>query len=173
MKNLIGSLHVPAEALAIFVSDSTFLLAGDPDVCCVIGYHGAAGSTHGNGAQPVATYLYAAYSDAGIFASPKIADVHALSHEVAEWYADPFVTNAVPPWSAPTAPFYGCQGVLETGDAVVGHGVDATPVGGSVTYHPEDETFVSWFARETPSRGFAGRYTLLANPWFTGVSQGC
>jgi hypothetical protein len=139
----------------------------------VIGYHGAEASVVGNGKQPVSTYLYAAYSDAGVFASPKIADVHALSHEVSEWYADPFGTNAVPPWSSPTAPFYGCVGELETGDPVVGHGFDATPVGGGATYHPEDEAYVSWFARETPSRGFGGRYTLLKNPWFSGVAGGC
>jgi hypothetical protein len=173
VKSLIGSLQLPPEALAIFVSDSAFLYEGDPSVCCVIGYHGASSSVSGKGKQPVATYVYAAYSDAGVFASPKIADVHAVSHEVAEWYADPFVTNVVPPWSSPTAPFYGCVGALEPGDPVVGHGFDATPVGGGATYHPEDEAYVSWFARETPSRGFGGRYTLLANPWFTGVAGSC
>ena len=103
----------------------------------------------------------------------KGADVHALSHEVSEWYADPFLENAVPAWSSPTAPAYGCVGALETGDPVVGHGFDATPVGSSATYHPEDEALYSWFAREQPSRGFDGRYTFIRNPWFTGVSQDC
>ena len=42
-----------------------------------------------------------------------------------------------------------------------------------ITYHPEDEALFSWFARESPSRAFDGRYTFLQNPWFTGVSQGC
>ena len=170
---LLTSLKIPADTLAIFVTDSAFLYLGSPSVCCVIGYHGAATSANGNGKQQVNTYLYAAYSDQGIFGSPKIADVHALSHEVSEWYADPFVNNETIPWSSPTAPFYGCVDAIETGDPVVGHGFDASPVGSSVTYHPEDEAFFSWFAREQPSRGFAGRYTFMQNPWFTGVAQGC
>jgi hypothetical protein len=171
--NLLVSLKIPPDVAALFVTDSAFLYIGSPSVCCIIGYHGATTSAAGNGKQQVNTYVYASYSDQGIFVSPKLADVHALSHEVSEWYADPFVNNAVPSWSAPTAPFYGCVSALETGDPVVGHGFDATPVGGTTTYHPEDEVFYSWFAREQPSRGYAGRYTLMQNPWFTGVSQPC
>jgi hypothetical protein len=173
VKNLIGSLQLPPQALAIFVSDSAFLYVDQPSVCCVIGYHGAASSQHGNGSQQVNTYVYAVYSDAGIFRSPKIADIHALSHELSEWYADPFLTNVVPSWSSVTAPFYGCSGEIGPGDPVVGHGFDATPVGGTTTYHPEDEAYLSWFARETPSRGFGGRYTLLENPWLPGFSLPC
>jgi hypothetical protein len=171
--NLLSSLKIPSDTVAIFVTDGAFLYVGDPSLCCIIGYHGAASSTNGNGKQQVNTFVYAAYSDPGVFKSPKLADIHGLSHEISEWYADPFVNNAAPPWSAPTAPFYGCVGAIETGDPVVGHGFDATPVGSSTTYHPEDEALFSWFARETTSRGFAGRYTFMQNPWFTGVAQGC
>lgn len=171
--NLLVSLKIPADTLAVFVTDSGFLYLGSPSVCCVIGYHGATTSLQGNGKQQVSTYLYASYSDQGVFESPKLADVHALSHEVSEWYADPFVNNDVRPWSSPTAPFYGCVDELETGDPVVGHGFDASAVGSSTVYHPEDEALFSWFAREQPSRAFAGRYTFMQNPWFTSVAQGC
>lgn len=51
-----------------------------------------------------------------------LQDIHALSHEIAEWGDDPFVNNTVEPWLTPTAPQYGCTGVLETGDPVVGIG---------------------------------------------------
>jgi hypothetical protein len=166
--NLLVSLKIPADVVPIFLTDSTFLLAGDS--CCVIGYHGATSNSGSNGKPSVNTYIYAAYSGPGIFSSPQIADIHSLSHEVSEWYADPFVNNVVPPFFAAG---YGCLDDLETGDPVVGSGWDATPVGGSGTYHAEDEAFYSWFARETPSRGFAGRYTFLENPLFTGPSTGC
>jgi hypothetical protein len=172
VQQLLRTLDIPADTLAIFITDSAFLYVGDPSACCLIGYHGVT-KIDAKGKKPVNTYLYAAYSDVGIFRSPKLADVHALSHEVSEWYADPFLNNVAPSWSSPTAPAYGCVDLIETGDPVVGHGFDATPVGGSVTYHPEDEAFYSWFAREQPSRGFGGRYTLLQNPWFTAVSQSC
>ena len=48
-----------------------------------------------------------------------LQDIHALSHEIAEWADDPFVNNTVEPWLTPTAPQYGCTGILETGDPVV------------------------------------------------------
>jgi hypothetical protein len=89
---------------------------------------------------------------------------------VSEWYADPFANNEVPPFFAAG---YGCLTDLEVGDPLVGSGFEATPVAGGATYHPQDEAFYSWFARETPSRGFLGRYSLLQNPNFTGPATGC
>jgi hypothetical protein len=166
--NLLVSLKIPADVVPIFLTDSTFLLLDD--TCCVIGYHGATSNAGSNGKPQVNTYIYAAYSGPGIFSSPEITDVHSLSHEVSEWYADPFANNEVPPFFAAG---YGCLDDLETGDPVVGSGFDATPVAGGATYHPQDEAFYSWFARETPSRGFAGRYSLLQNPNFTSPATGC
>ena len=166
--NLLVSLKIPADVVPIFLTDSTFLLLDDS--CCVIGYHGATSNAGSNGKPQVNTYIYAAYSGPGIFSSPEITDVHSLSHEVSEWYADPFANNEVPPFFAAG---YGCLDDLETGDPVVGSGFDATPVAGGATYHPQDEAFYSWFARETPSRGFAGRYSLLQNPNFTSPASGC
>src|SRR5437764_198429 len=75
--NLLVSLKIPPDAVAIFVTDSAFLYVGSPSVCCIVGYHGAASSASGNGKQQVNTYIYAAYSDQGVFKSPKLADVHA------------------------------------------------------------------------------------------------
>lgn len=170
--SLVSSLKIPADTLPIFLADSTFLWGADPSDCCVLGYHGVVSSVNGNGKQQINTYLYASYSPQGVFSSPAIADVHALSHEVSEWYADPFANNAVPAWLAPTATHYGCTGFLETGDPVVGFGWDV-PMPNGVTYHPEDEALYSWFARETPSRGFAGRYTFMQNPALAGVARGC
>jgi 4-amino-4-deoxy-L-arabinose transferase-like glycosyltransferase len=51
-----------------------------------------------------------------------LQDIHALSHEIAEWADDPFVNNLVQPWLTPTAPQYGCTNILETGDPVVAIG---------------------------------------------------
>jgi hypothetical protein len=61
----------------------------------------------------------------------------------------------VQPWQTPTAPQYGCTGVLETGDPVVGiwYGLDGNAVGAEDgynyygQYHPEDEVFAQWFGR--------------------------
>src|SRR5258707_761170 len=102
---------------------------------------------------------------------------------------DPIVNNPVQPWLTPTAPQYGCTGVLETGDPVVGIGFakgsntfeqGQTPNGTQVAdgyYHPEDEVFMPWFMRLSPSPAETGRYTLMGNlnpyPGFKAPATGC
>jgi hypothetical protein len=153
---------------------------------------GGAGPINGNGGQAVQTFVFASWISPGVFGGgfmcsydlshcdgPTAAnnftesafgdqvfsDIHALSHEVAEWLADPFGNNVVQPWAVPTAQQYGCTDVLETGDPVVGIGWEQ-PVG-NVTYHPEDEVFKSWFARDNPSVAQGGNYTYMGsyNPY--------
>ena len=200
--------------LPLYLTNDVLLHIGpDPTNCCIIGFHGASevnghgtGSTHGNGNQPVQTYAWASWVRPGIYARANggtdwaLQDIHALSHEIAEWSDDPFVNNKVEPWLTPTAPQYGCTSVLETGDPVVGIGfsmgtntTDQTPNPGipslgippsisyDGTYHPEDETLLPWFMRtapntvseptQSPSTNI-GRYTLMGdlNP-FPGFRQ--
>jgi hypothetical protein len=176
LDSTINSLHIDAGTVPIILLYNTFLYEGnDLGNCCVLGFHGAKSALNGNGKQQVQTYMFASYSDPGIFgANPGdsesyVADIHALSHEVQEWYADPFVNNLVTPWLTPTAPQYGCTNDLETGDPVVGYGFKI-PLGG-VTYHPEDEVHFSWFAHQIPSIAAQGYYTYLNN--FPGIAVGC
>jgi hypothetical protein len=179
LQQLINSLHISPTTVPIFLTDNVLLYIGHGNYtnCCVLGYHGAAqpvgggsGSANGNGKQPVQTFMYAAWSTPGSYSgfltdytgvrsapSPTrgLADIHALSHEVTEWLDDPFVNNAVQPWLTPTAPQYGCTGVLETGDPVVGvwfpysGNTAAAPTGTTYygQYHPEDEVEAQWFGR--------------------------
>lgn len=175
LNNTLQSLHISSTVLPIFLVNNTFLYISSVGNCCVLGYHGATSSLNGNGKQQVNTYMFASYSDPGIFgknagdAISYISDIHGLSHEVQEWYDDPFVNNAIQPWLTPTAPQYGCTGDLETGDPVVGYGFTVNLNGKD--YHPEDEVHYSWFAREAPSRAASGYFTYLNN--FAGVAQGC
>lgn len=176
LNETVNNLHIDPGTVPIILLYNVFLYDGhDPNNCCVLGFHGATASLSGNGSQQVQTYMFASYSDPGIF-SPNpgdkesfIADIHGLSHEVQEWYDDPFVNNVVTPWLTPTAPQYGCTAFLETGDPVVGFGFKITLSGH--TYHPEDEVHYSWFARETPSRAAMQYYTYLNN--FPTAAQGC
>jgi hypothetical protein len=208
MMNILGSNQIDASHLPIVLTDNVMLFdaktGGD---CCTIGYHGAAipigvgaGSTNGNGKQPVQTFIFSAYSTPGLFTAPYIADIHALSHEVAEWGDDPFVNNLVDPWLTPTAPQYGCTPILETGDPVVGIGfnigtntfaedplIDTTANRWhDGTWHPEDEVFLPWFARTSPNTiseptqhrsDNIGRYTFMGdlNPYagFRQPATGC
>jgi hypothetical protein len=176
LNETMRSYHVPPDVLPIFLVYDTFLYDTTPDNCCILGFHGATSSLNGNGKQSVHTYMFASYSEPGVFgANPGdaisyIQDIHALSHEVQEWYDDPFVNNLVNPWLTPTAPQYGCTAFLETGDPVVGFGF-TIHMPNNVDYHPEDEVHFSWFAREHPSTAAQGYYTYLNN--FAGIAQGC
>lgn len=214
LQNLMNALQVDATTVPIFLTDNVMLYDGTYDNCCTIGYHGAgmpighgAGSASGQGNNPVQTFIYAAWSKPGTYSGfysdysgtrnyPRptrgIADIHALSHEVAEWLDDPYVNNAVQPWLTPTAPQYGCTPVLETGDPVVGVWF---PLAGNTTadgydyygeYHPEDEVFAQWFGRGgVEAAGFhaldsrltfmGGRTTGLGGPYagFASYAQGC
>jgi hypothetical protein len=193
--------------LPLYLTDNIFLyLSNIPGNCCVIGYHGTYstglghGPSAGNGNAPVQTFAWASYVRPGFYSRPAggtdwaLQDIHALSHEIAEWADDPFVNNWVEPWLTPTAPQYGCTNVLETGDPVVGIGFaighnpyfqDVSPNGTSSFdgyYHPEDEVFLPWFMRtassaEPTQSGTGGRYTLMGDlnpfPGFRQPATGC
>src|SRR6476620_10636560 len=128
--NLNGGLgYIDPTHLPIYLTHDVLLYSGNnPFNCCFFGFHGASSAQHGNGNQPVQTFAWASYLSSGGFDRPDgtqwaIKDIHGLSHEIAEWADDPFVTNIVEPWlTATSAAFYGCQNLLETGDPVVGIG---------------------------------------------------
>jgi hypothetical protein len=197
--------------LPIYLTDNILLFLGkDPTNCCVIGYHGTmptglgygSGNTGGN--AKLQTFAWASWVQPGIYARPDhgtdwaLQDIHALSHEIAEWGDDPFVNNWVQPWLTPTAPQYGCTNILETGDPVVGIGFaigsnstdQTTSPNGTVSYdgyyHPEDEAFLPWFMRTAPNNVSeptqspstnVGRYTLMGDlnpfPGFRQPATGC
>jgi hypothetical protein len=204
----IQNLETQAEPthLALYLTNNVMLYTGNNVFnCCVIGYHGTraagngAGSTNSNGNAVVQTFAWASWVQPGLYARPDggtywaLQDIHALSHEIAEWADDPFVNNTVEPWLTPTAPQYGCTGVLETGDPVVGIGFamgtntfqqGPNPNGTQSAdgyYHPEDEVFLPWFLRLAPNNvseptqnpsANVGRYSLMGdlNP-FAGFRQ--
>jgi hypothetical protein len=198
--------------LPIYLTDNVLLHIG-PSVtnCCVIGFHGTraaglgGGSNNSNGNAKVQTFAWASWVQPGLYSRPNggtdwaLQDIHALSHEISEWADDPFVNNTVEPWVTPTAPQYGCTGVLETGDPVVAIGFamgtntfeqGANPLpdkAGNLTfsadgyYHPEDEALLPWFMRTAPNTVSEatqttstnlGRYTFMGdlNP-FPGFRQ--
>jgi hypothetical protein len=204
----IKNLTTKADAthLPIYLTDNVLLFEGKNVLnCCVIGYHGTSpvgngsGSTNSNGNASVQTFAWASWVQPGLYSRPAggtdwaLQDIHALSHEISEWADDPFVNNTVEPWLTPTAPQYGCSGLLETGDPVVAIGFaigtnsfeqGPNPNGTQSAdgyYHPEDEVFLPWFMRSAPNdvseptqsaSANGGRYTLMGdlNP-FAGFRQ--
>jgi hypothetical protein len=146
LRRMIDRLAIPPTSLPLFVAYNTFLTQAGQ--CCVLGYH----SVRSTGQ----TYAFASYNDAGIFDVP-IEDIHAMSHEIAEWLDNPLGVNRAPGWKGGQA--VNCQFNLEVGDPVTGTAFEV-PLDGT-TYHPEDLVFVPWFARESPSSSVNGWYTFL------------
>ena len=198
--------------LPLYLTNNVLLHFGpNPSNCCVIGFHGAAevlglgtGSVNGNANQAVQTFAWASWVQPGLYARPNggtdwaLQDIHALSHEISEWADDPFTNNQVEPWLTPTAPQYGCTGLMETGDPVVAIGFakgtnsfeqGPNPNGTQSAdgfYHPEDEAFLPWFMRTAPNTVSEptqtaspniGRYTLMGDlnpfPGFRQPATGC
>jgi hypothetical protein len=209
MKNL--NTQSDPTHLPIYLTNNVLLFIGKNVLnCCVIGFHGTnpvglgAGSSNSNGDAKVQTFAWASWVQPGLYARPNggtdwaLQDIHALSHEISEWADDPFVNNTVEPWLTPTAPQYGCTGVLETGDPVVAigfaKGKNTTEQGPNPNgtqsadgyYHPEDEVFLPWFMRLSPNTvseptqntsANVGRYTFMGdlNPFagFRAPATGC
>lgn len=209
----INNLETRADPthLPLYLTNDVLLYTNNDPVnqTGVIGYHGTGaaglkkgyGKNQGNGV--VQTFAWASYLQPGVYARPNggtvwaLQDVHAISHEIAEWADDPFVNNYVEPWLTPTAPQYGCTSVLETGDPVVGIGFakgtnayfqGPNPNGTQSAdgfYHPEDEALLPWFMRspsnatgsEADQSGSGGRYTLMGDlnpfPGFRQPATGC
>lgn len=197
--------------LPIYLTNNVLLHVGQNIfACCVIGFHGTrasgngGGSNNSNGNAKVQTFAWASWIQPGIYSRPSggtdwaVQDIHALSHEIAEWAEDPFVNNTVEPWKTPTAPQYGCSGLLESGDPVVGIGFamgtnsfeqGPNPNGTQSAdgyYHPEDEVFLPWYMRTAPNTvseptqsasANVGRYSLMGDlnpfPGFRQPATGC
>lgn len=169
LDNLLASLHADPSGLTMILSRNVIESDG------VGGFHSAhnvTDSTSGtpSGQQRVRTWLWASYADPYFYAElPSIAqNIDILSHEVSEWLHDPFIGNAVPPWESPmplAQAFYGCSSLLETGDAAADAGFVVGP------YQLQDEAFLSWFARQSPSEAIGGRYDYLG--LLGGVSPSC
>jgi hypothetical protein len=178
LARLIDDLEIKPSTLPIFLTNNVFLYQGGNFLnCCGLGGHGAGSPTSTEpvsitGHKAVRTFVFAAYIAPNSF--PRFgapfagqSDIHSLSHEIAEWMANPFGGNAVQPYQIPTAPPGACSSVLETGDPVAGvwFPMPGNPdaAAGSL-WHPQDGVFLNWFARDRESPDLApadGRYTFM------------
>jgi hypothetical protein len=137
-------LGVTTQTFPLFLFANVVMIDGDPSNCCILGYHSAFNS---GGIQ---TYGVANYDFTG-------SDVAAMSHELAEWYDDPFGNNSTPPWGH-SGQVDGCQANLEVGDPLSGN-LHRVVMPNGLTYHPQELAFFSWFFNQVPSLGFNGWYS--------------
>jgi hypothetical protein len=185
LAHLIDEMELKPTILPIFLTNNVVLYSDANYLhCCTLGGHGA-GSPASNapisltGKHKVRTFVFAAYLTPNTFPGfPApflgLSDIHALSHEIAEWIDNPFGTNLVQPYRIPTAPPGSCSAALETGDPLAGVWL---PMAGNpdaaagFLWHPQDELFLNWFARDGEAPGLApadGRYSFMG-PMTTGI----
>jgi hypothetical protein len=141
--------------------------------CCTFGFHTYSNETHGaDGIENVQTWGFSSWVDQGFFRNTNIADIHGLSHELAEWANDPFITNVVPAWTTPSAGQYGCTNVLEVGDPIVGFSIPIAGYDGFL-FHPQSEALLQWFARISPSNAIDGAYSCPDEHALTALPLNC
>jgi hypothetical protein len=149
LRSLLTRLGIKTNTLAIFLGYNTF--QNSPGFVYA-GYHTAVGN-------PAQVYMSSAFFDQKVFSYG--GDILTLSHEMGETMDDPFVSNIVPAWSNPQQPGT-CSNLLEVGDPVSGLGIGTFTLNG-YTFHPEDLTFLPWFAEQAPSTSVNGWYTFGNN----------
>ena len=164
IQTLLTTLNFTPNMLPIFLSHDIYLSQGAPTLskCCIGGYHNAVSNQAG-----LQTYVWTTEADAGVQGGFG-EDVSALSHEMLEWFNDPFTNNVVPNWISPIAPQYGCNNFLEVGDPLVGV---VFTVQGFSSDHLQDMALFSWFARKSASISIHGLYTYLGT--FKSLSKMC
>jgi hypothetical protein len=156
---------ITTKDMSTFLFPNTFLyFNNNPNDCCVIGFHTydfePADPNSGN-IEKRYVLNYSSWISPGIFRGG-FQDVTALTHEIAETYNDPFVTsdnvhNVTPWWLSPNG---NCQNDLETGDVIEGLPNGVYPINmNGMTYHPQNEALLQWFARTFPSDALHNAYS--------------
>ena len=135
-----------------------------PGGCCVLGFH----TFFLDGGFPEDRWItqYASWISPGLFGAG-FEDVTALSHELAESYANPFVSNSTPNWQFPGEPANAkvCQANLEEGDPIEVLANATTPItvkekDFTFTYHPQNIPLLQWFEMGATSSAIDGAFSF-------------
>jgi hypothetical protein len=135
-----------------------------PGGCCVLGFH----TFFLDGGFPEDRWItqYASWISPGLFGAG-FEDVTALSHELAESYGNPFVSNPAPNWQFPGEPPTAkvCQANLEEGDPieVLANATAAIEVKEKkfdFIYHPQNIPLLQWFEMGTTSSAIDGAFSF-------------
>lgn len=136
-----------------------------PGGCCTLGFH----TFFLDGTFPEHRWIvqYASWMSPGLFGAG-FEDVTALSHELAESFGNPFVSNSTPNWQFPGVPATAkvCQANLEEGDPieVLPNATSAIEVKEGkkfdFIYHPQNIPLLQWFEMGTTSSAIDGAFSF-------------
>ena len=143
--------------MSTFLFPDTYLF--DSAGCCILGFHSydlEPGDASNGWRERRYVMNYSSWISPGLFGA-SFVDVTATSHELMETFSDPFVNNATPIWVAPNGL---CQNNLESGDVIEGLPNATFPITmNGMTYHPQNEALLQWFAGQSPSSAYKHAYS--------------
>jgi hypothetical protein len=164
----LGNFTTNGVNMTLFPNTYLFSLnAANPNVpggCCTLGFH----TYFKDNVIPQSRWvtLYASWISPGIFGGG-FQDVTALSHEVQESFADPFVNNPTPNWQFPGEPPTAkvCQANLEDGDPIEVLANATTTVEVKehkfdFLYHPQNIAMYQWFEMGATSSAIDGAFSF-------------
>jgi hypothetical protein len=166
--NDINAGNFTTDALNINMYPNTFLFSinnqGQFAGCCVLGFH-TFFLESGVTPQPRWLFNFASWISPGLFGAG-FQDVTALSHEIAETFADPFVNTRTPNWQFPGEPPTAkvCQSNLEEGDPIEVLASATIPIllkerKEVFNYHPQIIPLLQWFEMGTTSDAIGGAFS--------------
>ncbi len=169
--NEINLGNFTTKSLNMTLFPNTFLFSlntanpNTPGGCCTLGFHTFFLDSSAV-PQPRWVTLYASWISPGLFGAG-FQDVTALSHEIAESFANPFIDNAAPNWQFPGQPAGSkvCQNNLEEGDPIEvlpNATIPITVKEGkfNFTYHPQNIPLLQWFEMGTTSNAIDGAFSF-------------
>jgi hypothetical protein len=166
----LGNFKTSAMNMSLFPNTFLFQLnALDPNRpgdCCVLGFHTYFANFDGVFPQHRYISQYASWISPGLFGAG-FEDVTALSHELAESFGNPFLSNRTPNWQFPGEPAKAavCQNNLEEGDPieVLPDATTTIPVtqgGFRFLYHPQNIPLLQWFEMGQSSSAIDGAFSF-------------
>jgi len=159
------------DALSTLMLPNTFLFdlnvnnPNTPGSCCVLGFHTFFRARTAV-PQPRFVAEYASWISPGLLGGG-FQDVTALSNEISEAFANPFLDNSMASWQfagvPPTSKM--CQANLEEGDPIETLPVVSIPItikekGQNFIYHPQVIPLLQWFEMGQTSNAIDGAFSF-------------
>ncbi|HEY2234216.1 MAG TPA: hypothetical protein VGK01_12160 [Candidatus Angelobacter sp.] len=166
----LGNFRTNAMNMSLYPNTFLFNLnQANPNIpggCCVLGFHTYFANFDGLFPQQRFVSQFASWISPGLFGAG-FQDVTALSHELAETFANPFVSNPAPNWQFPGEPATAavCQNNLEEGDPIEVLANATTPIevkekNFDFVYHPQNIPLLQWFEMGTGSSAIDGAFSF-------------
>ena len=166
----LGNFRTNAMNMSLYPNTFLFNLnvnnPNTPGGCCVLGFHTYFANFDGNFPQHRFVSQFASWISPGLFGAG-FQDVTALTHELAETFGNPFVSNRTPNWQFPGEPANAavCQNNLEEGDPIEVLANATTPIevkekGFDFIFHPQNIPLLQWFEMGTGSSAIDGAFSF-------------